>query len=286
MLARVVTAIIGIPIVIALVFWSGGLPFTALVGIAAVIGLNEFYRAVRRGGAHPRSPLGVAAGILLLVFGGVYGAAKGFSFLPYVAPTFTGAVLQALALELLRRQPKPLLNVGTTVLGLVYVPWLLLHFVWLRYAGDLTLLAIGPWKAEVGAWLVMFVLLVTWALDSGAYFVGRFYGRNKLAPTISPGKSIEGSVGGLGAAIIVGAVAAAIIGIPQPHGLILGGMIGIVGQIGDLSASAIKREVGIKDFGALMPGHGGILDRLDSLLFIAPAAFWYSSVFLREWVRL
>lgn len=276
MLARIITALIGIPIVVALVFWPGGLPFKILAGLAATIGLLEFYSAATKGGARPHLVLGLVGALLFLYF------SDDLFSLQYIIPTFTGLILVSLTVELFRAHHRPLANVGATVLGLGYVVWLVLHFIWLRDIDGL--MRVGPWTADRGAWLLMFVLLTTWALDSGAYFVGRFYGTRKLAPRISPGKTVEGSVGGFVSALIVGAVVAAIMDIPQPHGLILGALIGITGQIGDLAGSTIKREVGIKDFGAIMPGHGGVLDRLDSLLFAVPVVYWYLIAVLPHWV--
>ncbi len=277
MLTRIITAIVGIPIVLALVFWPGGLPFMLLIGVAVIVGMIEFYRAARRGGFRPNRMLGVVAAGLVLYFG-----RKVSPDMIYIGPTLVGLVLICLAYELLRDNRKPLANVGSTLLGLGYVCWLLMHFTLLRgIDGSVT---VGRWTAETGAWLVMFALLCTWALDSGAYFVGKFYGRKKLAPTISPNKTVEGSVAGLACSIIIGAVLGAALGIPQPHGLVLGALIGIIGQIGDLAGSAIKREVGVKDFSNLLPGHGGVLDRVDSLLFVAPVVFYYVTIALKGWM--
>jgi len=294
MLTRIITALIAIPIVVALVFCRGGLPFTILIGVVAVLGLLEFYGGARRGGARPHLLLGLAAGVLFIYFGSgltsinllaplaVTGAADPL----WLIPTFTGLVLLSLIFELIREERAPFVNVGVTILGLGYVVWLLLHFIWLRGMGSGAAhgIRVGPWESERGAWLVMFVLLATWAVDTGAYFIGKFYGKKKLAPRLSPGKTVEGSIGGFVCAVVIGAVTAAIIRMPQPHGLILGALIGIVGQIGDLAESALKREVGIKDFGSIVPGHGGILDRIDSLLFTGPVVFWYVAIFLSRWI--
>jgi phosphatidate cytidylyltransferase len=274
MLKRIISALVAIPIVLALLFYRDGGPFTILVGIAALLGLLEFYRATAKGDARPHAVLGIIAGILIFFLA---------TMVPFgmwqVIPVFTTLILTTLAFELRRQQPKPLLNAGVTILGVGYVVWLLLHFVWMRDEAT-RVITVGPWESELGAWLVMLVFLTTWAVDSGAYFIGRFLGKTKLAPRLSPGKTIEGSVGGFVSAVVIGAVVGAIIRLPQPHGLILGALVGIVAQIGDLTESAWKREVGIKDSGALIPGHGGILDRIDSLLFTGPLVYWYLSTFL------
>jgi phosphatidate cytidylyltransferase len=290
MLTRIITALIAIPIVVALVFYRGGLPFTILIGVVAVLGLLEFYGGARKGGARPHLLLGLAAGVLFIYFGRGYcqkldiwgEQLPSLFYMFYLIPTFTGLVLLSLIFELIREERAPFVNVGVTSLGLGYVVWLLLHFIWLRSAEGT--IRVGPWVSERGAWLVMFVLLATWAVDTGAYFIGKLYGSKKLAPRLSPGKTVEGSIAGFVSAVIIGAVTAAVIRMPQPHGLILGALIGIVGQIGDLAESALKREVGIKDFGSIVPGHGGILDRIDSLLFTGPVVFWYVAIFLSRWI--
>jgi phosphatidate cytidylyltransferase len=127
---------------------------------------------------------------------------------------------------------------------------------------------------DPGAWAVLFVFLTTWACDTGAFFVGRTFGRHKLAPQLSPGKTREGAIGGLLAALVVGSVLGNVLHLGSPLSLLLGVVSGVLGQVGDLVASAIKRELGLKDFGALLPGHGGILDRFDSLLLTAPAIYY------------
>jgi phosphatidate cytidylyltransferase len=129
----------------------------------------------------------------------------------------------------------------------------------------------------LGEWLIFFLLLVTWASDTGAYLVGTLYGRHRLAPTISPKKTVEGLVGGLIAAIIAG-YAARWWFLPDLSGLdclILATLLTIAGLWGDLTESAMKRSVGMKDSGGILPGHGGMLDRLDSLLFTAPVFYYY-----------
>ncbi|MEN6519622.1 MAG: phosphatidate cytidylyltransferase [Armatimonadota bacterium] len=273
MLTRLITIVIAVPIVATLVFWPGGMPFAGLAGAAAVLALFEFYRAVRKGGAHPHFLPGLAAGLVILYFGGnSYTESQNV-----IVPVFTALILLSLALELKNEPRAPFINVGVTVLGVCYVFLLLMHFIWLR-----NIHGTGPTGSEWGAWLVMFALIATWALDTGAYLVGRFFGKTKIAPSISPGKTIEGSIGGFVFAIIAASIVAAIIGIPLLHGLILGALIGITGQIGDFVGSALKREVGIKDFGALLPGHGGVLDRIDSLLYTGPVVFWYITLFLSK----
>ncbi|MGB9619708.1 MAG: phosphatidate cytidylyltransferase, partial [Armatimonadota bacterium] len=183
--------------------------------------------------------------------------------------------------ELARTRRFPVVNIGATVFGAMYVGWLISHLVVLRgIAGDVT---VGSFRASAGAWLVMYAFLCTWACDTGAYFIGNFYGKTKLAPRLSPGKTVEGSVGGLVSSVLVAVVVGVVIKLPAVHSLGLGLMIGVLAQLGDLSESAIKREISIKDFGTIIPGHGGILDRFDSLLFSGPAVYYYTVMFLHNW---
>jgi phosphatidate cytidylyltransferase len=128
-----------------------------------------------------------------------------------------------------------------------------------------------------GEWFILFVALVTWAGDTGAYYSGRLWGRHPLAPTVSPKKTIEGLLGGIVLAIVAALLAQASF-LPQlrlQDALILGVLLTGTGLLGDLCESAIKRSVGVKDSGGILPGHGGMLDRLDSLLFAAPTFYYY-----------
>jgi phosphatidate cytidylyltransferase len=123
--------------------------------------------------------------------------------------------------------------------------------------------------------MMLYAATCVWATDTFAYFVGRTVGRTPLAPTLSPGKTVEGALGGLAGAVIVGLCFGLWIHLPWVHSLVVGGIAGLAGQIGDLFESALKREAGIKDFGRIMPGHGGMLDRVDSLLFVIPLVYLY-----------
>jgi phosphatidate cytidylyltransferase len=128
-----------------------------------------------------------------------------------------------------------------------------------------------------GEFLILFVALVTWAGDTGAYYSGRLWGRHLLAPTVSPKKTLEGLLGGMALAVMA-ALVAQVWFLPQLHlvdAIILGGLLTGAGLLGDLSESAIKRGAGVKDSGGILPGHGGMLDRLDSLLFAAPTFYYY-----------
>lgn len=172
------------------------------------------------------------------------------------------------------------------LVGFVYIGLLMSSLVWMRgltlHFANTSDLVSYPWlyvspfePVEVGAWLMLFVAVCVWATDTGAYLFGKRFGRRKLAPTLSPGKTVEGSLGGVALALLTSALFGAWIHLPLGHSLVIGAIAGIMGQWGDLFESALKRELGVKDFGNIMPGHGGALDRFDSLLFVTPLAFCY-----------
>lgn len=278
MAARIVTAVVGIPVAVALILWSGGLPFTMAVGLVALIGTGEFYSGVRKLGARPLEWAGFLSVIVFTLFAhlsdtGRYSTASQLSL--------SVLLILSLIVELLRSRRAPVVNIGATMFGAIYVGWLLSHIVSMhRITGRVT---VGSLNCTAGACLVMYVFLCTWTCDTLAYFIGKFYGRTKLAPRLSPGKTVEGFVAGLVGSILAAVIFGALIKIPVGHSLALGFLFGISGQLGDLSESAIKREIGIKDFGSIFPGHGGVLDRFDSLLFTGTAGYYYAIYFLRGW---
>ncbi len=183
----------------------------------------------------------------------------------------TGVALLPFAALAFARDPRAAVDEWLWAAGLVLAfGWLASHFVLLRETDD-------------GRSWVFLVLLTVWITDTGAYFVGRAVGRHKMAPTVSPGKTWEGAIGGqvAGFAAVVALNAVLDLGMSTPEAIGLGLLLPAVGQVGDLAESAMKRGVGVKDSGWLVPGHGGIADRLDSLLFAAPVAYYFL-----QWVVL
>ncbi len=183
--------------------------------------------------------------------------------------------------ETLRPERAPLRNLAPTWFGALYLGTLFPSVVRLRceageFATQFGWVAPAPWMGTIGlgACLVLFTLLITSATDTGAYVAGKRFGRRKLAPALSPGKTWEGSIGGFVAALLVGGLAGWWFGLPTPYVLVASLLGGVVSQLGDLCKSAVKREIGIKDFGTLLPGHGGLLDRFDSLMFTATLTYW------------
>ncbi|MCG8403027.1 MAG: phosphatidate cytidylyltransferase, partial [Firmicutes bacterium] len=131
-------------------------------------------------------------------------------------------------------------------------------------------------------WLI-FLLVCTWSSDTGAYLVGRKWGKRKMAPSLSPGKTVEGAAGGvLGSLLAAALVAVFYRELPELPVLVLGVLVGVAAQVGDLMESALKRQAGVKDSGRLIPGHGGILDRFDSMLFTAPLVYYYVGLIINK----
>lgn len=253
---RVLSALVAVPLVVLLI-WAGVGATAALVSAAAALGIYEFYRLSYPTGRRPLLLLGMAGGVLFSV-----DAALESSF---TLPLVTGVALAPLLL--LAAQPskdRVPAEWAWTVAGVFLVGWVLSHAVLLR-------------RGEDGReWLLTSVVL-TFAIDSGAYFVGQAVGRRRLAPRISPGKTWEGAVAGL----VVGAGAAVAItrgfdlDVRVWQALVLGLLVGLFAQAGDLAESLLKRAAGAKDAGRLIPGHGGLLDRLDSLIPAVAVVYYF-----------
>lgn len=251
---RAATAAVGIPLLLA-VLWAGGLPFSALAAALALLGFREFAGMWEQRGV--RAPLWPGALTCLLLVASAHRG--GVAALPGALTAGTLTLLAAMALLYGRYSSQDLL---VALGGVVYVGWLPAHWVLLR-------------ALPGGFWLVLFAFLITWASDTGAYFAGRAFGRIKLAPRVSPGKTVEGALGGVALAAAVGwSLGPATAGFSGGVGLLLGVGLALVAMVGDLAESALKRHTGVKDSGALLPGHGGVLDRFDSSLFTLPVLYY------------
>jgi len=266
---RVVSGLILAPAVFYLVY-LGSWPFLLFIEALVILGSIEFLRMARNKGAEPHMELGVlaAAALAALLYEG-HAAASGLAV--------TLFFLLVLVLELRRGRPAgSVANLGATVLGVFYVGWLGGHLGLLRQMPDRIGAAL-PGGDSLGARLVWFTLVITWAGDSGAFFVGRWLGKTPLFPAVSPKKTVEGSIGGVLASILAG-LAGGLWIVPMlgiRDSVLLGLVAGVVGPIGDLVESLLKRDFGVKDAGELIPGHGGVLDRFDSLFFVAPVVYYY-----------
>lgn len=280
LLVRLTSSMLGIPLLLLLVFAEGSpryaaLPFTFAVAICAVVGGWEYFRGLRLRGFNPTEGLAFIAIALFQFAAWSVSRDRLTALLPALLALL---VIATLIHQVMRRDPEPLANIGVTFLGVVYVGWLFSYLIFLRSLPGSESVSIFGWESPVvarGALVVLYVIAVTWSTDAGAYFAGVRFGRTPLAPRLSPKKTREGAIGGLIAATLMSLAWGTWIGLPWGHCAFLGPALGALGQIGDLCESAIKRDVGVKDFGTLLPGHGGILDRFDSLLFTAPVAYYY-----------
>jgi phosphatidate cytidylyltransferase len=254
---RVLSALVGIPAVVAVVAWGPGWLFTGLVLALALGAQLELYRMFGAAGVGADRAVGsVLGGVVVLAF-----AADRPVLLP-LALSLAVVVVVALGPRHAAASEGAWAGVTLTLLGVCYCAWLLGHAIWLRALPD-------------GRAATLFVLGVTWVGESAAYFVGRRFGRRPLAPRLSPGKTVEGGVAQALASATVGLLGAPLVSLGRPEALAVGLLLGVVGQLGDLSESFLKRSAGVKDAGQLIPGHGGVLDRLDSLLFNVPALYYW-----------
>ena len=284
LLVRLLSAFLGIPLILGLVFWVAPAPYNALpfaVGIAlcAVIGAGEYFRSAHAYGYQPSEGVAYLAIAALQLAAWNYSRQKVELFLP---PLMTVFVITTMIHQVLKHNPEPVKNMGVTLLGVVYVGWLFSYLIFLRSLGGERMVHpfLWPFPASAfGVWIVLYVFFVTWMTDSGAYFIGSHFARQgkgtPLAPNLSPKKTRQGFIGGLLFGLLSSLLWGRWTGIPLVHCLILGPLLAILGQVGDLCESSIKRDLGIKDFGGILPGHGGVLDRFDSLLFTAPIAYYY-----------
>ncbi|MGC4045757.1 MAG: phosphatidate cytidylyltransferase [Armatimonas sp.] len=282
LLTRVLSSLVGIPLLLALMFVEvnpnlPGVVFTGGVAVIALLCAGEYFRALRAR-FQPNASVAYVAVVILQFAAWNVSRGQVAQLLPILLVVLTIATL---VLQVLRREQEPLSNLGVTFFGVVYIGWLLSYLVQIRSIPGL----LAPWglpNLPMGAWLVLYLLLITWLNDTGAYLVGARIGKTKLAPKLSPKKTVEGAIGGLVFATLTAIGVGLWLKLPWQHTIFLGPLLGILGQVGDLCESALKRDLGIKDFGGIMPGHGGLLDRFDSILFTAPIAYYYLAYVLHQ----
>lgn len=267
---RVAFSVIAIPAALA-ILWAGDWLLAALLAILAALAAWEFFRIAREAGLNPLTDLGIVlAGIAPLI---AHAARLGVFVLPGAGVAVIALAVFAAALWLRGPDGRPIGAVAATLFGVAYTGGMLAFGYALRYHDY----AIG---ATAGSALVAFPLILTWTSDIAAYFVGRALGRRKLMPSVSPGKTVAGAVGALVFSVVVSIVYARWALPPLAHlsmrplgAALFGLVISVAAQVGDLCESLIKRAAAVKDSSHLIPGHGGVLDRIDSLLFVLPTAY-------------
>jgi phosphatidate cytidylyltransferase len=264
LLLRVLTALVGIPTIL-LFLWFGGWAVFAVLTIITVWASYEMHRMLTGAGMRPLSLFSLALSLGFLV-AALLPTTERASF---IEGGISLLLLLSLTWFLLARKTLDgsLVDWALTMAVPFYIGWPLSFFQLLR--GD----QIG-WSSA-GFWWVLVVLAGVWAFDSAAFFTGRYLGRHKLATLVSPSKTWEGVIGGIVGGVVATLITTRPLNIPFYHAIILGVLISVAGQIGDLAESLIKRQTHVKDSGHLIPGHGGILDRIDSQLFAIILAYLY-----------
>ena len=260
---RALVALAGIPLMLGMAY-LGGYWLAGLVAALSFLGLWEFYGLARAKGLYPLTWWGIAGGLLLIMYLSLRWQSLLALLVLWLLVIMSRMVFRDEVEEALSR-------IGITIMGVLYIPFLFGHMLLLRADYSFT-----------GYKLLFFSMALVWLCDTGAYFAGMMLGKHPLAPHISPKKSIEGLIGGL----VVTIVAAVLLQkwwlweITVTDSLIMAAGVVVLGTLGDLVESLFKRDASVKDAGNLLPGHGGILDRFDSMLFVIPFVYWYFRLFV------
>jgi phosphatidate cytidylyltransferase len=265
---RVITGAVGVPIVILAIWFGDPWPwFSLLIAAAALAGAYEFYHIANFDRREPLLYLGLLCSLALVL-------SPHYRSLDVLSIVITATILVSLIHLLFRpSREKALHKWALTIVGALYVGWMLSYWLSLRGLED-------------GRNWVYLAMLTTFANDTGAFFIGRARGKHKLAPSISEGKTREGAIGGLICAILGAIVIAMVLRLItlklEPtfvfeywQIILLGFLVSLFAQLGDLVESLLKRNMGVKESGNLLPGHGGILDRFDSLIFVGAVVYYY-----------
>ena len=265
---RILTALAAAPFIVFVTF-QGGIYFTGLILILALKGQHELYNMVRAGGQKPLESVGLVMGAVVV--------------LRHHIPAWTAILIAAgiliMLIELFRKQDSPINALSSTLFGVFY-PALLLS-----YLLEIRLIETVWFTPENAFYLTVTLFLLIWATDTFAYFTGKAIGKTPLFKRISPKKTWEGSAGGAIGAIAIG-FGLKTLWFPMLSYVdmaVIGIICGVVSQFGDLIESMFKRSVNIKDSGTILPGHGGVLDRFDSMLVAAPLVFLYLETFADIW---
>jgi phosphatidate cytidylyltransferase len=270
LLKRVSAAAVFVPFIV-LVIWAGGFLFALLVEVLIILGLSELWHVLEAGGLRPLRRTGYVLGTA------VCAAAFLLAGSPLaVIAVFSGTVIVTAVIALAGRSSRLAAGLVPTLGGVLYVGWLFAFQIPLRISGGWLLPGTKQDPNLAGMAALLFGYAMVWTCDTGAYFVGRKWGRRKLVPGVSPGKTVEGAAGGF----LLTAAAALLFrhfflpGMHPGEAALIGAVIGAVCQAGDIFESALKRRGGVKDSSSLIPGHGGILDRFDGMLFAIPVLYY------------
>jgi len=274
---RLLTAIIAVPI-LYIIFRIGGLLYLLFFLALILLGQIEYQKLLESKNLPNEKILGIISSLLMGV-----SAYLGYYYFTFC---FTALVLLILILDLRKGDfSQTVINIGATLFGVIYLGWLLSHAILLRnidqYENIRAYSENNQGLGDLGFFLVVFAVACTFLNDTGAYYTGTLIGKHKLAPKISPGKTIEGTVGGIVVCIIAGLVVNFLFGYPLSSDwtIAFALLVGIAAILGDLVESSIKRGAGIKDSGDIVPGHGGVLDRFDSLIFVFPVSYYFILVY-------
>ena len=281
---RIVVAIIGIPLILLSVYF-GHLYFTAFCALIASLALYEVYDASKKIGGVPNIALGLIFTVFSFISSGIFILDKDFISLSlrFVVgiPLFTLGVMIS---ELFSKKEKPFLNIALSLGAYFIVTPSLIALSLIREFGSFASIGFAniPLVQNFGLLMICAIFAAIWSCDTFAYFFGLKFGKHKMMPRVSPKKSWEGAIAGF----IFGSMAFALVahlaaGLDLANSIVLGAIVGIIGQIGDLAESLLKRDANIKDSGSMLPGHGGFWDRFDSIIFAAPIVFIYLIITLR-----
>lgn len=270
MVTRIITGIVGIALA-AFVIQTGGWVFAAVVLLLSLIGWHEFARAF----AHNGQPASYFTGMIALIF--MLGCAWMGSSDEFMAVA-TLTMLLVFAEAVLFHGRFSVESACISAAGIFYVGFAFSHLLLLRFWQDSQMLSSPVGDLSYGCALIWIMFLGTWSSDTFAYFTGSLLGRHKLCPSISPNKTVEGFLGGLIGTTAVVAALGMLLSLSLPHMAALGVCIALIATLGDLVESVIKRYTGIKDSGSIIPGHGGVLDRFDSVMFTAPFVYYFVQI--------
>lgn len=269
---RILTAVIGIPVAIYIINYGTWL-FAAAVALLAVVAWHEFAKMMYAKDINVQYGIGLFCIILAL-------ACTWLGNEQELNMVILLLVLLIMTKTVISHKDFGIIDAAITLLGTLYVGLPFSHLLLLRFTEQYQYIPTILGNLSTGAAYLWLAFIGTWSSDTMAYFVGSMFGRHKLCPAVSPGKTYEGAAGGLVGSVIGITAMGTLCGLSLTHTLILGLLVGIAAPVGDLAESALKRFTGVKDSGNVLPGHGGVLDRFDAIMFAAPVVYYYVKAFI------